>query len=88
MASMQALIWALIVTVMDQATPARRSVSMSAQDQKPASARTTRGPAAPARRTRATSSSTNRLWPRWEDPLRSRAWRISPVLDHTATSGW
>ena len=44
-------------------------------------------PVAPARRTRAMSSSTNRLWPRWEDPLRSRAWSTSPVLAQVAMSG-
>ena len=50
---MLALIWALIVTVMDQATPARPKVSMSAQDQNPASARTTsRAAAASLRRRR------------------------------------
>ena len=50
-------------------------------DQKPESKRMTNWPMAPARRSRATSSSTKRLVPRWvlAEPLRMRTCRSSPV---------
>lgn len=59
-------------------------------DQKPESNLRTIGPVAPALRSRATSSSTNRLVPRWvlADPLRIRACTISPVSALLAGSGW
>ena len=63
---------------------------MVALDQKPESNRMTISPLAPARRARATSSSTKRLAPRevLAEPLRIRAWRTSPVPARTATMGW
>ena len=59
-------------------------------DQNPESKRMTSSPVAPARRSRATSSSTNRLVPRWvlADPLRIRTWRSSPVPARVARRGW
>ena len=63
---------------------------MVALDQKPESKRMTISPLAPARRARATSSSTKRLVPRavLAEPFLMRAWRISPLPARTATMGW
>ena len=63
---------------------------MVSLDQYPESKRMMISPVAPARRRRATSSSTKRLVPRWvlADPLRIRAWRISPVSALVARIGW
>src|SRR5512132_1384437 len=70
--------------ILIQAIPRRLRVLMSSQLKNPESARNVNAPTAPARRTRATSSSTKRLWPRWEEPLRSRACRTSPVSARVA----
>ena len=59
-------------------------------DQNPESKRMTISPLAPARRTRATSSSMKRRAPRavLADPLRIRACRTSPVSARLARIGW
>jgi hypothetical protein len=59
-------------------------------DQNPESIRMVSSPLAPARRTRATSSSTNRAAPRavLARPVRWRAWSTSPVSALVASSGW
>jgi hypothetical protein len=63
---------------------------MSLADQNPESARKVSSPLAPARRKRATSSSTNRAMPRavLALPLRSRAPSTSPLSARVASSGW
>jgi hypothetical protein len=59
-------------------------------DQKPESMRMVSSPVAPARRTRAASSSTNLAVPRavLARPLRWRACSTSPLSARVATSGW
>jgi hypothetical protein len=56
----------------------------------PESARKVSSPLAPARRSRAISSSTNRRGPRavLAEPLRSRACSTSPLSARVASSGW
>ena len=63
---------------------------MVSLDQNPESTLSTISPVAPARRHRATSSSTKRLAPRavLADPLRMRACSTSPVSARVASSGW
>ena len=77
------------VTVIDhlKSWASRRSISL--RDQNPESARTVVGPAAPARRRFAASSSTKRSTPREDpaDPLRMRAPSTSPVSARAASSG-
>jgi hypothetical protein len=63
---------------------------MSLADQNPESIRKVSSPLAPARRSRATSSSMKRAMP-WAvlaAPLRSRACSASPVSALVASSGW
>jgi hypothetical protein len=63
---------------------------MSLADQNPESIRKVSSPLAPARRSRATSSSQNRTIPRavLAEPLRSRACTTSPVSARKASNGW
>ena len=77
-------------TVMEERSWWRRQARMVLADQKPESARMVSSPLAPARRTRAASSSTKRAVPRavLARPVRWRACRTSPVSARLATSGW
>ena len=63
---------------------------MVSLDQNPESKRMTISPAAPARRTRATTSSMKRRTPRavLAEPLRMRACSTSPVSARVASRGW
>jgi outer membrane protein assembly factor BamB len=79
MASMTPRMVGLTGTVIDQPTPRRARVSIKPWDQNPESARRHSAAGAPARRRRATSSSTKCLAPRWLEPLRNRACSTSPV---------
>lgn len=85
--SIRARIEGLTPTVIENFVPSRSRVSISLRDQNPESARTRISPAAPARRTRATSSSTKRPVPFRDEPLRRRAWRISAVSARVASNG-
>jgi hypothetical protein len=70
--------------------PWQRQARMVLADQKPESARMVSSPLAPARRTRAASSSTKRAVPRavLARPVRWRACRTSPLSARLASSGW
>jgi len=87
MAAVTVLVWR---TVIEKWMSWRRQAASTLADQKPASARNTSWPLAPARRTRPATSLTNRSAPRPEAarPVRWRAWRTSPVSARVASSGW
>ncbi len=88
MAAITACTLAFWCTVIDQVTESRSRMASRSQLKNPESARRVRAPLAPARRTRAMSSSQKRLVPRWEEPLRRRAWSTSPVPARVARRGW
>ncbi len=70
--------------------PARSSRANVLLDQNPESARSSFGPEAPARSTRAISSSQKRSIPRevFAGPVRQRMCKTSPVSARVARIGW
>ena len=76
-------------TPIEYAQPARSRRAKTLVFQKPESARRSLTPVAPARVTRAISSSQKRSIPRWvlADPLRSLRCRTSPVSAREARIG-
>ena len=77
-------------TPIEYCQPARSSRLNTLLFQKPESARSSFTPSAPARSTRAISSSVKRSIPFWlfADPLRRRMWSTSRVSARVARIGW